>query len=331
MRRLLLLLWLGSALWAEPQTIVFAEGCFWGVQKRFDALPGVLRTVAGYAGGNYPDPTYKKVLRYRRHTPPGVVNYTEAVKVVYDDRRTDIYKLLKVFWESHDPTQLNRQGNDVGNNYRSAIFYTTPKQKRAALATKEAYQKALKEAGYGPIVTEVLPLKHFYTAESYHQHYLKKHPYGYCPDHSTGVKLPKFEQKTPPLPQPTYKERSTMQPKPLTPREKAVIVDKGTEAPFSGAYWDHKEKGIYYCRQCGAPLFSSDAKFDSGTGWPSFDEALPGAVNELPDADGRRVEIVCAKCGGHLGHVFRGEDFTPKQTRHCVNSISLMFEKKDAL
>ncbi|NPA28735.1 MAG: methionine-R-sulfoxide reductase [Epsilonproteobacteria bacterium] len=115
---------------------------------------------------------------------------------------------------------------------------------------------------------------------------------------------------------------------PLTPFEQAVILNKGTEPPFTGQYWNHKEKGLYHCRQCGTPLFSSDAKFDSGTGWPSFDEALPGAVKELPDADGLRVEIVCAKCGGHLGHVFRGEGFTPKQTRHCVNSVSLIFEKK---
>ncbi len=118
--------------------------------------------------------------------------------------------------------------------------------------------------------------------------------------------------------------------KTLSPEEAYVILHKGTEAPFTGEYRNHKEKGTYRCRQCGTPLFSSDAKFDSGTGWPSFDEALPGAVKELPDSDGRRTEIVCAKCGGHLGHVFRGEGFTPKQTRHCVNSISLSFDADTA-
>lgn len=113
----------------------------------------------------------------------------------------------------------------------------------------------------------------------------------------------------------------------LNEKEQRVILNKGTEAPFTGKFHDHKEDGMYVCRQCNAPLFPSDAKFDSGTGWPSFDDSIPGAVKELADADGRRVEIVCAHCDGHLGHVFRGERMTPKSTRHCVNSISLDFEK----
>ena len=115
----------------------------------------------------------------------------------------------------------------------------------------------------------------------------------------------------------------------LTQEETRVIVNKGTENPFTGKFWNHHEDGIYTCRQCNANLFLSDAKFDSGTGWPSFDDAVEGAVKELPDADGRRVEIVCANCGGHLGHVFKGEGMTEKSTRHCVNSISLDFVSKE--
>jgi len=114
----------------------------------------------------------------------------------------------------------------------------------------------------------------------------------------------------------------------LTEDEKKIILDKGTELAFSGKYWNHKEDGIYICRQCNSPLFYSNSKFDSGTGWPSFDDAIEEAVEELLDNDGRRVEIVCANCGGHLGHIFKGEGFTSKNIRHCVNSISLDFIPK---
>lgn len=113
--------------------------------------------------------------------------------------------------------------------------------------------------------------------------------------------------------------------KELTPEEKRVIIDKGTERPFTGKFTDTKEPGTYVCRQCGVPLYRSEDKFDAGCGWPSFDDEIKGAVKRVPDADGLRTEIVCSKCGGHLGHVFTGEGFTEKETRHCVNSISMDF------
>ena len=186
---------LALSLWAKPQTIVFAAGCFWGVEKHFEAMPGVIKATSGYAGGSYDNPDYDTVLKYRHNPPKGLVNHAESVEVVYDDSKITAAQLIKSFWQMHDPTQGNRQGNDRGNNYRSAIYYTTPEQKKIAFETKARYQKLLTKAGYGTITTEIKPLKKFWPAEAYHQDYLKKHPFGYCPNHATGVKFEKSTQK----------------------------------------------------------------------------------------------------------------------------------------
>ena len=174
--------------------MVFAAGCFWGVEKNFEQIPGVLDVKSGYVGGNYDNPTYKKVLKYRRSKPDGVVNYTEGVHVTFDNTKVTAKTLIKNFWEIHDPTQVNGQGNDIGDNYRSAVYYTNDVQKNAILETKSEYQTLLDAHGYAQIVTEVKPLTKFYSAEGYHQDYLANNPNGYCPDHSTGVKFSKSDE-----------------------------------------------------------------------------------------------------------------------------------------
>lgn len=189
MRSILLFLALTFAMYAKTQTIVFGAGCFWGVEKYFDKLDGVKHAKSGYAGGNYDNPTYNSVLKYRNSTT--VVNHTEVVEVIYDDSKISTEKLIKLFWELHDPTQGNRQGNDRGNNYRSALYYTSDAQKKVALATKHVYEKLLKKEDYGNITTEIKALEKFYPAEAYHQNYLAKNPFGYCPNHATGVKFGK--------------------------------------------------------------------------------------------------------------------------------------------
>jgi peptide-methionine (S)-S-oxide reductase len=163
----------------------FALGCFWGEEKTFWQVPGVWVTAVGYQGGFTPNPTYSEVCT-------GKTGHAEAVRVVYDPAKVTYEQLLKVFWESHDPTQEMRQGNDVGTQYRSAIFVHTDEQRRAAEASREMYQERLTEKGFGAIATEIVgpPTPIFYFAEEYHQQYLDKNPNGYCPDHSTGVSCP---------------------------------------------------------------------------------------------------------------------------------------------
>lgn len=180
----------------NKESIVFAAGCFWGVEKHFDNMEGVLSAKSGYVGGNFAKPTYDEVLKYR-HLPRNskIINYAEGVEVVYDKTKVSPEKLIKSFWELHDPTQADGQGNDIGNNYRSGIYFTTPQQKKIALETKKQYQKLLTKAGLGTIITEIKPLVKFYDAEGYHQDYLKKNPFGYCPNHATGVKFEKSKEK----------------------------------------------------------------------------------------------------------------------------------------
>ena len=168
---------------AGLQQALFALGCFWGAERRFWGQPGVWTTAVGYAGGFTPNPTYEEVCS-------GLTGHTEAVLVVFDPQQIDYQTLLTVFWESHNPTQGMRQGNDVGSQYRSAIYWLDDSQREQAQTSQAAFQRQLSQAGYGAITTEIAQAPTFYYAEGYHQQYLAKNPGGYCGLGGTGVRLP---------------------------------------------------------------------------------------------------------------------------------------------
>ena len=178
---------LGSALVppfpVDSEQAVFGMGCFWGAERKFWTLDGVLTTAVGYAGGHTPNPTYEEVCS-------GLTGHAEVVLVVFDPRRVSYEDLLRVFWESHDPTQGMRQGNDVGTQYRSAIYTSSDGQRQQAEESARMYQKELDAAGYGAITTEIAPAGPFYYAEPYHQQYLAANPGGYCGLGGTGVSCP---------------------------------------------------------------------------------------------------------------------------------------------
>jgi peptide-methionine (S)-S-oxide reductase len=167
----------------DLQSAIFGMGCFWGAERKFWQLPGVYTTAVGYAGGHTPNPTYREVCS-------GMSGHAEVVLVVFDPKVIRYEDLLKTFWENHDPTQGMRQGNDVGTQYRSGTYYNSDEQRRAAEASRDAYQQVLNAAGYGEITTEISPASDFYYAEDYHQQYLARNPDGYCGLGGTGVSCP---------------------------------------------------------------------------------------------------------------------------------------------
>lgn len=165
------------------ETALVGMGCFWGAERRFWSLPGVHVTAMGYAAGITPNPTYEE-------TCTGLTGHNEVVKIVFDPARISFDEILKVFWESHDPTQGMRQGNDIGTTYRSGIYFYSEAQRAAAESSRAIFQKRLSAAGYGMITTEIIPATEFYYAEDYHQQYLAKNPNGYCGLGGTGVSCP---------------------------------------------------------------------------------------------------------------------------------------------
>jgi peptide-methionine (S)-S-oxide reductase len=310
------------------ETAVFALGCFWGAERLYWQLPGVYTTAVGYAGGYTPNPTYEEACS-------GLTGHAEVVLVAFDPQKISYEKLLKVFFEEHNPTQGMRQGNDIGTQYRSGIYYYTESQRELAEMARDAYNEALRKAGHGEITTEIAPAGPFYYAEDYHQQYLHKVPNGYCGLKGTGVEcaIPTAsvagaadtpELKELPSTEDEWRKR-------LSPEQYEVLRKAGTERAFTGEYTDLEDDGMYKCAACANPLFESGTKYHSGSGWPSFTEAInPDAVELLEDNSHgmRRVEVRCARCHSHLGHLF--DDGPPDRggQRYCMNSISLDLERR---
>lgn len=290
---------------------IFAAGCFWGVQATFDTVPGVVSTEVGYTGGELHQPTYEEVCT-------GRTGHAEAIDISYDPDKVSYKELLQTFFNAHNPTTQNRQGLDIGEQYRSAIFYTNDEQKKEA---EEMIAELNKSGRFpSPIVTQVVPAGKFYPAEAYHQKYLQRRGKAACSNCNLPVIEEEEEEEMMPQSESEWKEK-------LSPEQYRILRQKGTEQPFSGKFLNNKADGTYVCGACGNPIFKSDAKFDSGSGWPSFDKAIPGSVklNEDNSHGMNRVEVTCAKCGSHLGHVF---DDGPTKTgeRFCINSASMGFD-----
>ncbi|VAW46400.1 Peptide-methionine (S)-S-oxide reductase MsrA / Thiol:disulfide oxidoreductase associated with MetSO reductase / Peptide-methionine (R)-S-oxide reductase MsrB [hydrothermal vent metagenome] len=392
------------------QSIVLGMGCFWGAEKRLSELNGVITVESGYANGDNPNAGYQDILTLETKIKSGqsqARNHAEVIKVTYQPAIVPLKTVLIQFWENHNPTQDNRQGNDIGSNYRSAIYYQTDLEKKLAEQTKQIYQTALTQANYPTITTEIEPLKTYITAETYHQDYLKKNPNGYCGLGGTGVAYPNGGSIIPPHPMieqnklnktrqlivfkaencafcEKFKQEvlndwqsevpitTTLNPNPpkdwtlekplfatptivlfeqgkevsrytgyngdktrfwqwlgqrlLTPKQRKIAFEEGTERPFTGSHLDETRPGYFVDPITGAKLFRSDTKFKSGTGWPSFFNPVEGAITTHTDnsAGMERIEVRSASSGIHLGHVFN-DGPPPTFKRYCINGNVLKF------
>lgn len=324
----------------NTHTLFFAGGCFWGLESYFKKLPGVLDTEVGYANGRTTDPSYEEVCNGSGHA--------EAVAVTYDRNTLSTQTLIEAFFFAIDPTSVNRQGNDIGIQYRSGIYYQEQADRDIAKQLIDELQLDYEQT----IAIEIDKLSSFYPAEEYHQDYLDKNPGGYC--HINPQRIAEFRTlkglntlTSQPLPEPDHNGsaiRNTLDAliqehgykKPptenlrtsLSPEEFHVTQESGTESPFTNRYCNTLDRGIYVDIVSGEPLFASCDKFDAGCGWPSFSRPITEEVL-TEHTDNRlfttRTEVRSRIGNSHLGHVF---DDGPQELgglRYCINSAALKF------
>lgn len=293
--------------------VYFAGGCFWGVEAYFAQIPGVHDVTVGYANGRAQNPTYEQVCS-------GTTGHAETVHVIYDPHQVSLKTLAEHFFQIINPLSVDRQGNDVGNQYRTGIYYTDPGDRKLLQGVVEAQE----EKYQSPIATELLPLSNYYLAEEYHQDYLKKNPGGYC--HIDFSKLSEVEQLIDPS---DYSKPSEEELRAKLTEEQYRVTQLGeTERAFTGEH-DHRfEPGLYVDVATGEPLFLSTDKYDSGCGWPSFSKPIaPEVIVEYADTSLglNRTEVRSRVGNSHLGHVFEDGPKEMGGLRYCINSAALRF------
>ncbi|MDR2175165.1 MAG: peptide-methionine (R)-S-oxide reductase MsrB [Synergistaceae bacterium] len=298
--------------------IYLAGGCFWGVEQYMSLLPGITETEVGYANGHTGRPSYEDVCT-------GCTGYAETVRVRYNANRVGLPFLLERFFAAIDPTSVNRQGGDIGEQYRTGIYYTDEPDRETAEASLRELQKRTAK----PVAVQCEPLKNFWPAEEYHQKYLEKNPNGYC-----HIPRALFAEAVTEEDEAALKVwRAALREK-LTPLQYGVTQNAETEPPFRNEYNGLFEPGVYVDITDGTPLFLSTDKFESGCGWPSFSRPISDTiVVERPDQSlGRdRTEVRSRAGGSHLGHVFSDGPGERGGLRYCINSASLRFVPEDQM